>query len=131
MIFWTILCIVTGLIELFRGKRLVKNGKIIPRNPTFGTNGRVRQYPSNYFHIAVQGLTRILQVSFIEVFLFILVNFGEFRGESKLSKVSMATTIVLTWVYSCFFLSYPIYRGLLQRSYTVKSKIGNPKLSKS
>ena len=82
LVVWTIMCIATGFYELLKGKKLVKNGKIIPRNATFGTNGRVRQYDSNYFHVAVQGLTRILQVSFIEVFLFTLVNFGEISGKS-------------------------------------------------
>ena len=116
------MCIATGIYELLKGKKLVKNGKIIPRNATFGTNGRVRQYDSNYFHVAVQGLTRILQVSFIEVFLFTLVNFGEISGKSQLSRVSLGVTMTLIWVYSVFFLSYPIYRCFCQKNYSVKKK---------
>ena len=80
--------------------------------------------------MAVQGLTRILQVSFIEVFLFTLVNIGKFGNNSSLSKTSTVFTVAFIWIYTCFFLSYPIYRYFVQQNYNVQSKIKLTKAQK-
>ena len=127
---WTVLCIFTGLYEAIKAKKLVINGQIQTNVPTFGQNGRVKQYKSNSFHVAVQGLTRILQVSFIEVFLFTLVNIGKFGNNSSLSKTSTVFTVAFIWIYTCFFLSYPIYRYFVQQNYNVQSKIKLTKAQK-
>ena len=114
---WAAFCVITFLYEQVRFWLT----PTVMEKATFQLNGRVKMYKANSFHIAVQGFTRILQIAFIEVMIFVLVNFSEFSGDSKLSRVSRLVSIVLIVVYALFFLSYPIYRCYLQKYFTVKS----------
>ena len=57
---WTIFCIVAYVIEFARNRDSIRKGKLVDEKPSFGINGRVKQYRSNYFHVAVQGWTRIM-----------------------------------------------------------------------
>jgi len=118
---WTVLCLFAYLVEFAKNRDSIRKGRLVDEKPSFGINGRVKQYRSNYFHIAVQGLTRTMQVAFAELFLFGLVNIGEFSGDSQLSQFSKVVCIVLIVMYTIFFLFYPIYRMFLQDYFTVKS----------
>lgn len=118
---WTVFCILAYVIEFAKNRDSIRKGRLVDEKPSFGINGRVKQYRSNYFHIAVQGLTRIMQVSFVELFLFGLVNLEEFSGDSALSKMSRVTCYVLLVAYTLLFLAYPIYRLFLQDYFTVQS----------
>ena len=115
---WAVFCVVTLTVERIRS--CCRRGRPVEEKATFAINGRVKVYKSNLFHIAVQGFTRILQVAFVQVLIFVLVNFSEFSGESKLSRVSKIASIVLIVVYTLFFLSYPVYRLFLQKYFTVR-----------
>ena len=118
---WTLLCIITYIVEFAKDKKAIRKGKLVVEKPTFGDNGRVKQYRSNYFHMAVQGLTRILQMSFLEVAIFVIVNFEEFSGESQISSLSRTITIILIGYYALFFAAFPIYKFFLQNQFTVQS----------
>lgn len=118
---WTVFCILAYALEFFKNRDSIRKGRLVDEKPSFGINGRVKQYRSNYFHIAVQGLTRIMQVAFVELFLFGLVNLGEFKGDSKLSHMSKVTCWVVAVAYTLFFLAYPFYRAFLQDYFTVRS----------
>ena len=119
IVLWTFICLVTYVVEFAKSRR--SRGFRNLEKPNFGHNGRVKQYRSNSFHIALQGLLRIMQVSFIEVFLFTLVNMREFGGESDLAKASRAVNIALIVAYVGFFLFIPIYRIFAQKYFTVTS----------
>jgi hypothetical protein len=108
---WAVFCVTAFVFERIRSWRT--RGRRIMEKPTFQINGRVKMYRSNLFHVAVQGFTRILQVAFLQVFIFVLVNFGEFSEESKLSKASKWTSIALIVVYALFFLFLVVYRLFL------------------
>ena len=129
IVIWSFICLVTYIIEFARNRK--RRGLQSLEKPNFGHNGRVKQYRSNSFHIAIQGLLRIFQISFFEVFLFTLVNFSEFSGKSDLSKTSRAVNIVLIGLYACFFLLYPVYRLCLQRYFTVTSMKGQHAMNKA
>jgi len=117
---WTVLCLFAYLVEFAKNRDSIRKGRLVNEKPSFGINGRLKQYRSNYFHIAIQGLTRTLQVSFAELFLFGLVNMGEFSGDSKLSRFSQIACIVLMVFYTLFFLSLPAYRLFLQDYFSVQ-----------
>ena len=115
IVLWTFICLVAYIVEHFNSKSSsgnpIFNGF---EKPNFGHNGRVKQYSSNRFHIALQGLLKIMQVSFIDVLLFTLVNLTEFSGNSDLSRASRAVNIALIVVYGIFFLFIPVYRIFAQ-----------------
>lgn len=118
---WTVFCLFAYVIEFAKNRDSIRKGRLVDEKASFGINGRVKQYRSNYFHIAIQGLTRIMQVSFVELFLFALVNMDDFNGETKLAKWSKYTIIILAVAYTLFFLAYPVYRIFLQDYFTVQS----------
>lgn len=119
---WTVFCLLAYVVEFAKNRDSIRKGRLVDEKPSFGINGRVKQYRSNYFHTAVQGWTRVMQVGFAELFLFGLVNVqGEFSGDSPLSKFSKNTCIVLMVAYALFFLAYPVYRLFLQDYFTVQS----------
>ena len=72
-----------------------------------------------------------MQVSFIEVFLFTLVNMRSFGGESDLAKASRAVNIALIVAYAGFFLFIPIYRIFAQKYFTVTSMQGSQAMKKA
>jgi hypothetical protein len=118
---WTLFCLFAYLWEFARNRDSIRKGRLVDEKASFGINGRVKQYRSNYFHTAIQGLTRIMQVAFVELFLFALVNIDDFNGESDLAKWSKYTIIILAVAYTLFFLAYPFYRIFLQDYFTVQS----------
>ena len=56
----------------------------------------------------MQGLARIFQVSFMDVFIFTIISF-EVKQRSTLGQLSIGIAIVLAVMYVCFILSLPIF----------------------
>ena len=79
-------------------------------NPSYAKNGRVKSFRATWFQALVSCFIRTLITAFAEIYIFVVVDLTQIRGDSQLAFVSKILAYVLTAVIIVILFSVSVYR---------------------